>query len=488
MTTRPWTLILAEPFDAESLTVAVRVPGEADPIALRVERGRWGGQLPGRPDRLQLAMELTGAASTDVASPQPVNVTASIEELAGEGVALPTGDAVRLTVTWAKHCHTGGPTHPRDRFGSREHIHCADRVGEVEGLGLLPDTKLTVGGSALTFGEIIALAGDFYAHLDPWAVANFADAWPPPSHVSECVVGGDYREVTLRDDEPSQVMGLAMAIERSGDPATLLDEIKQYVDGTHPTRRYLALASQNVCHFGHPRDEARNEALRLYLRYHQRALGLAHKAGVADVANPGFAEALVVEAFGCHFLTDLFASGHIRVPRAALTGQLGVLVGGLVVSKKMHDEDNRLGLWCSTRADQANPGRPVWRAFGDGFLMLPVGEVHRERVELAVCATIRELVESTCGGGELPLAERAEGMIPVPLRPGEDPYRNGAVVKTDNLGAEFIGPNHAPLCFPADRDGEERVFLRRGGVESRNYVEITKPWSAAVDYDALASD
>lgn len=298
-------------------------------------------------------------------------------------------------------------------------------------------------------------------------------------------MGGDYRTVTLRDDDPIQVMGLAMAIKTSEDPATLVEEIKHYTNDAHPTRRYLALASQNVCHFGHPYDEARNEALRLYRRYHERALVLARKAQVADIGHRDFEQAIVIEAFGCHFLTDLFASGHMRVPRRALMDQLGMLVGGLVVSKKMHDEDNHLGLWCVSRAERDRPGREVWRAFGDGFLTVDRGREHRKHVELAVNAALRELVEATRSPDALPLEDRAEGAIPVPLPPGTDPRRDGGRVMVDDIPAELMGPNHHPLSHPVDRDGETRVFQRVGDVDSQRYRDVTKPWSAVVEYDTL---
>lgn len=161
MSKLPWTLTLAEPFEDESLTAVVRVPGVDDEIPLRVERGAWRGVLPGRPTWLRLVTDREGVASSVVTSSAPVAVMTSVDALMGDGTVLPEADAVCVSVTWAKHCHTGGPARPKERFGSPEHMHCADRIGEVEGLSITPDTGLTVGGSKLTFGEIIALAGDF---------------------------------------------------------------------------------------------------------------------------------------------------------------------------------------------------------------------------------------------------------------------------------------------------------------------------------------
>lgn len=68
------------------------------------------------------------------------------------------------------------------------------------------------------------------------------------------------------------------------------------------------------------------------------------------------AEAVARAAFGLHFLTDAFASGHMRIPRQALGA------AGLIAAKIMHDLDNRYGLLVQ------NGFNEIWRAYGDGYL------------------------------------------------------------------------------------------------------------------------
>jgi hypothetical protein len=68
------------------------------------------------------------------------------------------------------------------------------------------------------------------------------------------------------------------------------------------------------------------------------------------------AEAVARTAFGLHFFTDSFSSGHMRVPRKDL-GMKGALA-----AKLMHDMDNMYGLWVTDGFGQQ------WRAYGDGFL------------------------------------------------------------------------------------------------------------------------
>lgn len=76
---------------------------------------------------------------------------------------------------------------------------------------------------------------------------------------------------------------------------------------------YLEVVSQNQNHFGW-------NNMVTYVELHGQALQLAKKSNEKKVSNPMlskqlFHKALVVNAFADHYLTDAFASGHIRVPR-----------------------------------------------------------------------------------------------------------------------------------------------------------------------------
>lgn len=116
---------------------------------------------------------------------------------------------------------------------------------------------------------------------------------------------------------------------------------------------YGDLALKNEKHFD-PENWVEFEA------YHKRALELIQKqvtqASKNGALHPIPAEAIALTAFGCHFLTDAFSSGHMRVPRK----QLGL--GGALAAKVMHDSDGRYGL------EVKNGFGAVWRAFGDGNL------------------------------------------------------------------------------------------------------------------------
>ena len=129
--------------------------------------------------------------------------------------------------------------------------------------------------------------------------------------------------------------------------------------------------------------------------FHALALEEAKKARNAQLTpnekNQILETAYALEAFGCHFLGDCFASGHMRTPRRALPkstsfDQCGNLLdiwqwivtkgipnlsifelGGHLLCNKMHDEDNEHGLRVTSRYAIEN-GKPSWMAYGDKML------------------------------------------------------------------------------------------------------------------------
>ncbi len=170
-----------------------------------------------------------------------------------------------------------------------------------------PLTELEIRpGLTLTYGEVVALAGDYYATPEELA----AELTP--------AVADAIRGVTPQDEG-----------------TFLLNTHRGWFD-------YASLANENQDHFA-PLSWAR------YALHHAEALKLA--------INRNLDAALVRNAFADHFLTDAFASGHLRVPRDALVGLTGALP-----TRKMHDEENVYGLWVQSASGF------VWRAYGDDHL------------------------------------------------------------------------------------------------------------------------
>ncbi|MBI4951274.1 MAG: hypothetical protein HY908_04520 [Myxococcales bacterium] len=443
--------------------------GTSARVVLR--KGVYDGALPARARtmRLVLADAPDGEAPLALEDPscatEPAGPPVWLDALFDAGVPVPADGRLVVQVVWGLPCDAEvPPPNATDgkRFGSWEHILCAERVGLDEhdqplvarGVRAAVDksTKLAVGSKTLEFGQIIALAGDFYAHLDDAAKADvdIAAAWPEVGGLLGALAG-DYRALTLSADSAAAAQAILGVVFRDRDQRpSIAAEVFTAIGDTlfrgFPGRRYAALASQNFCHFGHQpwdgtEDDAANEALRLYRLYHARALREV-AAAPRDVKVLG--QAMVVDAFACHFLTDLFASGHIRVPRRALVGTLGIVCGGKA-SVAAHNEDNQ-GLWVRMRRGPAKGARVVWRAYGDSYLRTPESLQHLEMVREAVRRSTAEVL-LTCAGEKLP-AILAEHLIPVPLAPGEGPAPGDAPPD-----AALLGPKHASAERPTGVPG-----------------------------------
>jgi len=115
--------------------------------------------------------------------------------------------------------------------------------------------------------------------------------------------------------------------------------------------RYLTLANEDYDHFG-------ANAWITYKTGHELAMQVAVDAHqTADLKKLEVAYAM--NAFACHFLTDRFASGHIRTPRTELPESTTPSLTGTLLSEYMHDEESVYGLHVhNQRGDR-------WMAYGD---------------------------------------------------------------------------------------------------------------------------
>lgn len=324
-------------------------------------------------------------------------------------------------------------------FAGREH---RDIVDNASGKEL---TTLTYGdpSARLTFGEVTALAGDYF---------------------------GTYEE--MRDLSRTAAGRIELAYARwhclslSSDkvpaPTTNAATIQSVTD------RYLLLASRNISHFS-----GGGTVWQAYTSWHAKALVDALDAG--RMSDPAlFRRALTKEAFGLHFLTDSFSAGHVRTPRAEIrdwyqqrfpdSGQRilqylarflfdrlderqqlpqlawwfgwvtrSVMVDrirslggeavanislGDIVSLALHDFDNR-GL--DVVSDVGADGKPVagghhWRAMGDSHLGANrFGIDTRRMAVVAVVGSLRELERVrgagvALGRGDVGLPQRSAAM------------------------------------------------------------------------------
>ncbi len=318
------------------------------------------------------------------------------------------------------------PAHTIQKWDSPEHMRLGDTTGVMIDIG---------DGVQLTFGQVVALAGDEFGSLEELMAATKTD---------------DGRAMIRAHLERASIPGTAAAML----PAPTDKQRSQ------ASSEYITLAMDNSEHFA-----GGGTAVENWLSHHAQAIDKAIQAGLY-MDNTLLNEAHMAEAFGDHFLTDAFSSGHIRVPRQAITdyyvnefapsvvdhlidhlrerlvddiydqveGQtvineaawvLGGIVGGLgvrayirrkirnaintkldeaftaaggrqqvirylglgiagIISGAMHDMENEQGLWVVSGIHPE-----PWLAYGDDEL--DKNPEHRRRVEEAVAASLADL-------------------------------------------------------------------------------------------------
>jgi len=493
----PLDISVTAPFDIGDHVAQVEFEG-GSPAKVTLRRGRFCEPQPLRPVSMKLTLDTpeTDDAHAPAAASAPVGETVDIDQLFVSGVKIPMDGKLTIQVMWGCHCHSDAlPNQPAaKRFGSWEHDRCADFVGkqsvgenvqklQIGGVEASFDwaTGLPVGKNHLTFGQVVCLAGDYYAYLDAQARQDFAQAWPSLSLIAGWLEGADYRDTALGNDDLVNINDLLTIIKRDkdGDSGWLGEfaHARDAVKGKYPARRYLALSAQNYCHFvspGPPRQEPTPDfALWLYRQYHERALALARKS--SSNANPdrAFRAALAVDAFGCHFLTDHFAGGHLRVPRRLLGETYGVLRGSLRMSLSMHTEDNTSGLWCRSRLPRRDGTRIVWQAYGDGMLLRDEARHTLYQVQEAVRRSAAEVFAAS-RNKTLDAVDRADAIVPVPLPPGTGPGRDDRLPNNDPPPVNAQNNSYPMYWF--DQDGK---ILVRSGDPSQQIYEFQHWGSAA---------
>lgn len=239
---------------------------------------------------------------------------------------------------------------------------------------------------AFSYGELVALSGDFYgspSELYEERPAAFPWLWERNDL-------SDLRE-TFEDE-----LRWIEDRQRGRGPLAYPDE---NLRAAWNAKSYVELALRNVDHFGWHDVVA-------YCRHHAAALALAVRARGAD--GEPWRRAIVYNAFADHFLSDGFAAGHVRVPRAEIRawaqarGLSDKLAGAL--SKLLHDADGHVetvhGAAEGVRPEGdglavENAAGDAWSTFCDGQLFLFPGSVASPAVRLpvsAIAASVLELV------------------------------------------------------------------------------------------------
>jgi hypothetical protein len=249
----------------------------------------------------------------------------------------------------------------------------------------LEQLRRRAGDVALSYGEIVALSGDFYA--SPQAL--FDEKPSPMPWLWEDNDLSDLRKIFKTELDWIKRENRGPSVGYPDNNIALAWNAKSYVE----------LALDNTDHFGWHNVVA-------YCRYHHQAIQYAVSAASHSENDETWRRALYYNAFADHFLTDGFAAGHIRVPRqeirswALRTGHDEKLAGAL--SKLLHDQDGHVSTLHAQGEHGLSPeeGLPVKNALGiewstrcDGQLFIVESNTDEPLIAQPAAAVAASLVE-----------------------------------------------------------------------------------------------
>ncbi len=370
------------------------------------------------------------------------------------------------------------------KFAAAEHKAIGDKafqrlLTEVPGLqallesqGLIDNTdgKLQLAVNAklkLRPGEIVALAGDFFG-IPKEPISSVADLEERKALFAR--VFATLAEVTdekglkeienLRKLISSEEQAVLDSLAKGEDPKEGFERSAKVVGGGNSnyyygmaTRyikvpflfshsRYFDLVEKNFDHFA-------GDAKKAYLAGFQLAVDKAklaaatRQAGNSEEATKQLLEAFLILLYAAHFLTDLFASGHLRTPRRGLVDNInGGKIAGLL-AKAMHDEDGDYGLWVTSKKSR-DAGEKPWKAYGDHCYFSRDNSENRTHVEDALFDALQHL-HNVFADPTVEHDFNPEDYIPEACPPEQ-------VIEAEKGGVIVEERNHQPL-FQQEQDG-----------------------------------
>ena len=341
--------------------------------------------------------------------------------------------------------------HPKEpeRFEGCEHEDLADNIklslhgratAPVQVNASDPDVRLTIRKfnthshntrsivCALPFGRISALAGDFYGvpdqpitvqgeialgQISPERRQRAIDAFSTIGHWTED--NFDKMKKQLMNNT-GFLEGERNYLEKDGahkkDTFGVItyhgfeDAITEAYEN-NASKHLTYFGAAHTKHFAHLKKLCENNydhfqpyAQVAYEVFHDLALKEAKKARHEHLTqndkNDFLKNAYAIEAFGCHFLGDCFASGHMRVPRRELPKSTTLASSGHILCNKMHNEDNKHGLRVTSRyAIAQNPENPYWIAYGDRMLHHKKNSINFQMAIKAIQCGVDEVFQAS---------------------------------------------------------------------------------------------
>ena len=220
----------------------------------------------------------------------------------------------------------------------------------------------------LTFGDVVALSGDFFPPGALFDLAGVPGRGGTRADTSDEIVGA--LKVATVDEAVNDPR-----FDPGGDFGHF--DFSPRADRTDVERavrdRYLALAAVNDDHFVAPGPSGAAtgsgfpSAPAAYRHLHQAALDAAWALGRR---RGDLSQAMAREAAAQHYLTDSFASGHLRTPVAAI---------------RRYWKARYPGFWAALQRRVASDTAAALREVSAALRLMPPGYLHRRtRSELAV--------------------------------------------------------------------------------------------------------
>ena len=229
--------------------------------------------------------------------------------------------------TQARTVSFGTTNSTLQRFESNEHKAMGDK-GSADGKGNPSAIKLS-DDLTVTFGDITAMAGDYFGSVK--AIEDLAK------------VKGDGWNQAGTIDEIKYVLWVKVQGKKELE-SKFSDDVKNAVG-----RRYYRLAGKNKTHFTNPNEgddklthdqkanarDDKGKPINNEGSYRDNHLQAIREAVIAGKTGASKDRAMLYEAFASHFLTDAYAAGHMRTPRAAISKHWNARVPMFWVNLKM---------------------------------------------------------------------------------------------------------------------------------------------------------
>ena len=337
----------------------------------------------------------------------------SKEQLKLQEALLKTNGIVEVILSNGSYkVHTARDCTALGGFGSSEHVAIGESV-ELPGLPEADAPLLVVDRTIpVQFHQIVALAGDFYGvpgnaislpgGTDEEKTQRFQQFFNTLAEADSRQLEGVIREIELE----------CAAVKESGLPHHCYSS--QMTEKNRAIKRIKNdvddLLIDNSDHFCTNAKDA-------YRIGHALAMKVAAEAGGQKNVEE-LKRAYALDAFACHFLTDLFASGHIRNQRGPLENVLislgfpqkvgcvypAKLLAGILTGAQ-HEKDGHDGL------NVTNGLGEHWRAYGDGCFFQPKNEENKRKVEYATQTSVGEVYAAYCNP-EVPPISEMDKLIP----------------------------------------------------------------------------